>query len=146
MVTVRFRIELQAYVKNNQKLSQPQRITLQSRRAALQRDIYRWSLSQGDYMPHLKYARANDDFSFTLIHGVPPTASISAVTPAPSSSIKIASLSPPPGGAKEHLDGALTNNIMDVDAAESIRLWLPSDVPAYARDVVRPPNVHRRPI
>jgi hypothetical protein len=53
-------------------MSAPERIALQNKRTALQRSIYQWSIAQGEYMPHVKWARSQNDFTFSVIHGRPP--------------------------------------------------------------------------
>jgi hypothetical protein len=49
----------------------PEQTALQNRRTALQRDIYRWTVIQGKYMPHIQHARFTGDFTFASIQGKP---------------------------------------------------------------------------
>jgi hypothetical protein len=110
-------------------------MALKARRAALQRDIFKFATAQGEYMPHIKWARHHDDFSFTAIHGSPPLGSITLVQAShvltSSTVIHVSEpLSVPP------LARHKTNDISAVDRAEEIRLWLPSEIPNSVRHLV----------
>jgi hypothetical protein len=86
-------------------------------------------------MPHIKWARHNDDFSFAVIHGSPPLGSLSSVqashTSAPFTVIHLSQpRSVPPPSKNE------TNDLSAVDRAEDIRIWLPSEIPYSVRHLV----------
>jgi hypothetical protein len=148
------RLNIRYYVETHKNLSQPEIIDLQTKRANLQRAIYAWSLAQGEYMPHIKWARAQHDFSFRKIHGRPPLSSLlyfSRPSPSPSedsdapsppnalptaSPRNPSSASSPPAAATTSSAGSANvemNDIMDHEGAEWIKLWLPSDVPPEHR-------------
>jgi hypothetical protein len=111
---IRIRQDLIAYIKGVTKFSQPQRTALQVKRTALQRDIYKWSMAQGELMPCLKYARSQEDYSFSFI---------SSLADDPSPELRAATKS----------SDVPTTDIMDVDTIENVQLWLPSDMPAAVR-------------
>jgi hypothetical protein len=95
-------------------------------------------------MPHIKYARATDDFSFAIIHGTPPPGSITPFTPAPpaGASQPVAAVLPSPAVPSNKPASKtvnLSNDLMDVENIENVRLWLPSDVPGHVRNKVSPP-------
>jgi hypothetical protein len=148
------RLNLRYYVETHKNLSQPEIIDLQTKRAILQRAIYNWSLAQGEYMPHIKWARAQHDFSFGKIHGRPPGSSLlyfSRTSPSPSadddtplSNVRVPTPSPriptstsstssPPTAATSASANVEMNDLMDHEGAEWIKLWLPSDVPPEHR-------------
>jgi hypothetical protein len=92
-------------------------------------------------MPHIKWARAQHDFTFGKIHGRPPHASLMYFNRSstlntgeqdahlPTAPLPIPSLphgSPP--AAPKSSSSMEMNDIMDVDGAEYIKLWLPSDI------------------
>jgi hypothetical protein len=108
-------MDLQEYVSHAGSLSQPLRTALQARRTALQRDIVKWSNAQGEYMPHIKWARSTDDFTFSVIHGY---------------------VSPITTGFCAVVGDHANNDLMDVEHVELVNLWLPSDVPNEVRHLV----------
>jgi hypothetical protein len=202
-------------------MTREEETSLQNKRTALQRDIYKWSIAQESYMLHMKYARNNSDFSFNVIHGTPPdgnlvytttkhnvspdrlallvASSCSAQPPpvpslaaaSPSSFLPVASSSSLPAASysspaappsplpaapsssyvaaptassvmrptlatitaapssdalkRKHQEDSdsqrgsptqlrkSTNDIIDIDNAEHINLWMPSDLPAAVR-------------
>jgi hypothetical protein len=57
-------------------MTQAERTMLLGRRTALHRDIYKFTVAQGEYMPHIKYSRVNNDFAFSTIHGTPPVGNL----------------------------------------------------------------------
>jgi hypothetical protein len=96
-------------------LLQPLRVALQARKTALQRDIYKWSNMQAEHMPHIKWARNADDYTFSTIHsGILPVDSGFFVT----------------------ANSADNNDVMDVDHIETVKLWMPSDIPTTIRHLV----------
>jgi hypothetical protein len=174
-LTKTVRTELRSWVESKKKMSQPERTALQARRTALQRDIYKFTVAQGEYMPHIKWARSHNDFTFITIHGIPPAgnlvyiagaglmehpsttgptttaaarqsaSSISALggattadAPAERSSKKRKRRGPKKKRSRTTADDP-TNNLMAVERAEDIRLWLPSDLPAFVLDRVCSP-------
>jgi hypothetical protein len=145
MILTGFRFDLKLYLQKRSKdMSQPEMISLQHRRVALQKAIYQWSLAQGEYMPHIKWARAHDNFLFAILHGGPPNGSLlyMGTTKRVTSSLSIGvtitaqvptqSNDPPP----KKRPGGSTNNLMDISNAENIKLWLPSNVPFAVRHLV----------
>jgi hypothetical protein len=151
---IRRRLNLRYYVETHKNLSQPEIIDLQTKRAVLQRAIYNWSLAQGEYMPHVKWARAQHDFTFGKIHGRPPGSSLlyfsrsssspsedtntplpTKVLPTPPPRVTPSTSSPTTAATTSSAASANVemNDLMDHDGAEWIKLWLPSDVPPEHR-------------
>jgi hypothetical protein len=124
-------------VEKTPSLDQPGAIALQNKRISLQKAIYQWSLAQGEYMPHIKWARATDDFSFTTIHGDPPSDSLNYLTagvegpgpPALSRTPGVPATSQKTARSTSSRSHQATNDLMDINNAENINLWLPSDIP-----------------
>jgi hypothetical protein len=131
------RAELRAYVEKNVSLKQPERIALQGRRLALQRAIVQWAAAQSEYMPHISWARSSNDFTFAAIRGTPLNPTTNYFTAAD----PISTTSPPaplPGFPQPPppKNIAISNDLMDVDSIENVKLWLPSDVPPHVRHLV----------
>jgi hypothetical protein len=61
------RIELSTWCAKNKNLTDSERRQLEARRATLQRDILKWSFSQHEHMPWIKFARTHDDYSFAKL-------------------------------------------------------------------------------
>jgi hypothetical protein len=163
------------------KMSKQEETALRNRRTALQREIYKWTNAQNEYMPHIKHVRTMDDVMFESISGVPPAGdlmyvgsdrpSIILAQPLPphfggSSSTQTSTEFPPlpptvntstptPANvAPEVVASSLsettkrkrtseptscitvpdaTNDVLDVEQAERIHLWLPSNIPYKVR-------------
>jgi hypothetical protein len=69
---VPYRHDIREYARTHGRLSLPEQTALQNQRIALQRDIFRWSTAQSQYMPHIQYARYVNNFDFKVIYGQPP--------------------------------------------------------------------------
>jgi hypothetical protein len=101
-------------------------------------------------MPHIKWARVQHDFTFSNIHGRPPNASLmyfnrpppshTAAEPniPPSTAPPSRSSGPNPAApvASASSSSMEMNDLMDIDGAEWMKLWLPSDVPLEHRLLV----------
>ena len=109
------------------KLTQAVQTELHTKQTVLLREIHKWTADQRLHMPHISWARDHNDFSFTLIGGCkfPPQT-------IPSYSL------PSAGPQKASLSHVHSNNLTDIEHAEYINLWLPSDVPAAIRHLVVP--------
>jgi hypothetical protein len=120
-----------------------------NKRVALQRDIARWATVQAFYMPAVVLARSTGNFSFlssAALQPQPPTtlsciSSLPAApfaSSAPNPSSGILSVATQDGGdvdTQQSLRKAVhsTNDLEDVDHAEHIKLWIPSEIPAGVR-------------
>jgi hypothetical protein len=117
------------------------------RKTALQRDIFKWSLSQNALMPHVAWARAHDDFTFAGLRlrlGISSSNNPSATSTRTSASDT--HLSTTSGNAIEgpvspapHHKSTTTNNLSNVDEVTNMKLWLPSDIPEDVRSQVVTP-------
>jgi hypothetical protein len=123
-------------VSSKKELSQPERTGLKARRAALHRDILKFTLAQGEYMPHIKWARANDDFTFEVIHGSPPLGSLTSLQAVHTSAAYSNPIRVSPKPTVPPLSKNTTNDLSAVDCAEHIKLWLPSELPTAIRHLV----------
>jgi hypothetical protein len=131
------RAELRAYVEKNASLKQPERIALQGRRLALQRAIVQWAAAQNEYMPHISWARSSSDFTFSTIRGTPlhPTTNyFTEPAPIPTAPPPVPLLGLPQPPPPKNI--AISNDLMDVDGIENIKLWLLSDIPTHVRHLV----------
>jgi hypothetical protein len=79
-------------------------------------------------MPHLKWARCHDDFTFRVLLA-PANASTNMNVEATSAAPPISTTS------------SRNNDISDVDNIAEVRLWLPSDLPVNVRHLVASPEI-----
>jgi hypothetical protein len=116
------------------KMSQPERTAIQTKKTALQRAIYQWSIAQCELAPAIKRARMTDDFSFS------PAARTSDLDepgePQPDPNAPPDSSTARPTGPRV----GSVNDLMDVENVTDVNLWLPSDIPALRRLDVYPPQ------
>jgi hypothetical protein len=97
-------------------------------KTVLQRNIFKWATSQGEHMPHLKWARCHDDFTFRVLLA-PANASTNTNTEVTSAATPISTTS------------TRNNDISDVDNIAEVRLWLPSNLPVNVRHLVASPEI-----
>jgi hypothetical protein len=139
-------LELALSIAKAKKPSETELTAQKIRKTALQRDIFRWSLSQNALMPHIAFARAQDDFSFAGLRRHRSTPSDGESFPGSTSTIPTVGNSLPNGSVtNESAPSApphkpvTTNNLSDIDEVTNMKIWLPLDIPSDVRSHVATP-------